>query len=198
MLFLNKSLPMEPPQLTKPFPVLETDRLHLRQLEPSDVQDVYEICSNAEVTQYYDCDPYTVVEQAERFIARMQQRFASGEGMRWAVTLRSTHQVIGTCGYNNLILRGARGIIGYELKRTHWGHGYMREALQPMLAYGFGVLNLNRIEAFVMLDNQRSSHLLSRLGFVEEGILREYGFWKHCFWDLRCFSLLKRDWHSSL
>lgn len=56
---------------------------------------------------------------------------------------------------------------------------------------------VNRLEAFVLLDNERSSQVLNKLGFVEEGILREYGFWKERFWDMRCFSLLKREWSNN-
>ncbi len=69
-------------------------------------------------------------------------------------------------------------IIGYELKREHWGQGYIPEALHAMIKYGFAELQLNRLEAFVIPGNERSFKVLSKLGFVEEGILREYGFWK--------------------
>jgi ribosomal-protein-alanine N-acetyltransferase len=72
----------------------------------------------------------------------------------------------------------------------------MSEALHAMIEYGFENLHLNRLEAFVLPGNERSSHVLRKLGFVEEGVLREYGFWENQFWDMRCFSLVKRDWQS--
>ncbi|WP_370527511.1 GNAT family N-acetyltransferase [Trichocoleus sp. FACHB-46] len=159
----------------------------------SDAKDIYEIFSNDAITQYYDVSTYTSVNQAEQFIARMNDRFATGEGIRWALALKSTNQLIGTCGYNAISQRSQRAIIGYELKQIFWGQGYMPEALQAILRYGFEELSLNRIEAFVMLDNHQSVCMLKKLRFVEEGILREYGFWKSKFWDLHCFSLLKRE-----
>ncbi|NJP19736.1 MAG: GNAT family N-acetyltransferase, partial [Hydrococcus sp. CRU_1_1] len=61
-------------------------------------------------------------------------------------------------------------------------------------AWGFNFLELNRIEAMVMLENLASMKLLNKLGFSEEGILKEYGFWKGKFHDLRIFSLLKKDY----
>jgi ribosomal-protein-alanine N-acetyltransferase len=63
-----------------------------------------------------------------------------------------------------------------------------------MIQYGFEGLGLNRIEAFVMPENLASMNALRKLGFREEGVLREYGFWKGQFVDLKCFSLLKREY----
>lgn len=181
---------------TKQFPQLQTERLCLRQLSLLDARDVFEVFSNEEVTKYYDLATFTTIERAERFINRMNEKFATSEGIRWAIALRSTNRLIGTCGYNAVYSSSRRAIIGYELKQDHWGQGYMTEALHAMIEYGFVELQLNRLEAFVIPGNERSFQVLSKLGFVEEGILREYGFWKDQFWDMRCFSLLKREWQS--
>lgn len=72
----------------------------------------------------------------------------------------------------------------------------MREALTAMLAFGFGPMQLNRVEALVVPENTPSQHLLRRLGFECEGLLRQHGFWKGSFHDLHLFSLLKKDWHA--
>jgi ribosomal-protein-alanine N-acetyltransferase len=189
---------MEVQELTKQFPHLETERLYLRQLSSSDAKDVFEIFSDEEVTKYYDLTTFTSIERAERFINRMNEKFATNEGIRWAIALKSTNRLIGTCGYNAVYSsnRHRRAIIGYELKREHWRQGYMSEALHATSEYGFGDLQLNRLEALVLPGNERSFQVLSKLGFVAEGILREYGFWENKFWDMRCFSLLKREWQS--
>ncbi len=72
----------------------------------------------------------------------------------------------------------------------------MREALSAMLKFGFGRMQLNRIEAFVVPENNPSLRLLQRLGFQQDGLLREYGFWKGQFHDQFLLSLLKKDWHE--
>lgn len=54
-------------------------------------------------------------------------------------------------------------------------------------------MEFNRISATVMLDNIASMKLLDKLGFEEEGVLREYGFWKGEFHDLKMFALLKKE-----
>ena len=86
------------------------------------------------------------------------------------------------------------GEIGYELAKAHWRQGIMTEALFAVIEFGFQAIALNRIEAMVMLENTASFKLLQKLGFLEEGILREYGYWKGQFHDLRIFSLLKKDY----
>ena len=73
----------------------------------------------------------------------------------------------------------------------------MTEALKAVINYGFSegfFYYLNRIEAFTYLKSEASIALLKKVGFKEEGVRREYGYWKNKFHDLRCFSLLRRDW----
>ena len=87
--------------------------------------------------------------------------------------------------------------IGYELHAGHWRQGIMSEALSAMIDYCFSArfaFPLNRIEALTDVAHIASLGLLSKLGFQEEGIRREYGYWKSNFHDLRAFSLLRRDW----
>jgi ribosomal-protein-alanine N-acetyltransferase len=73
----------------------------------------------------------------------------------------------------------------------------MTEALTAMLDFCFGdrfFFPTNRVEALIDLGNVASRGLLEKLGFVEEGIRREYGYWKDRFHDVRAFALLRRDW----
>jgi ribosomal-protein-alanine N-acetyltransferase len=78
------------------------------------------------------------------------------------------------------------------------GRGYMKEALAAVLAWGFTAMELNRVEAQVHPDNKASLASLGKLGFVEEGRLREVGFWAGSHHDLMLHSLLKREWSNRL
>jgi [ribosomal protein S5]-alanine N-acetyltransferase len=62
-----------------------------------------------------------------------------------------------------------------------------------VVAYGFATLGLHRIEAGVLPGNDASVRVLAKLGFVEEGLLRDYLFLRGRFWSLRRFSLLRTD-----
>lgn len=102
---------------TAPFPQLETERLWLRPVSMADTEDIFEIFSDDEVTRYYDLAPFTSLQRAEQFINRMNEKFARREGIRWAIAIKPTNQLICTCGYNALYASNRRAVIGYELKR---------------------------------------------------------------------------------
>ena len=63
--------------------------------------------------------------------------------------------------------------ICYDLAPAGWGHGYMTKALRAVLPYGFGPMELSRVEAPIHPDNHASRRLAEQLGFREEGLLRQ-------------------------
>lgn len=71
-----------------------------------------------------------------------------------------------------------------------------KEAVLTVLKYDFTELNLNRIEALVLPENAASQHLLDRLGFQQEGLLRQYEKTRGQFDDLYMYSLLKAEWQG--
>jgi ribosomal-protein-alanine N-acetyltransferase len=176
----------------KSFPVLETAHLRLRELVPADAQAVYRLFSDEKVTQYYDFDAFTQMSQAEALIHRQAKRITSGEAIRWGITQRSNDIVIGTVG---LVIgrSNASGGLGYDLASPYWRMGIMAETLTLITGYGFSAVNLNRIEALVMPENIASRRLLEKLNFTEEGLLRDYVFFKGKYQDMVSYSLLRQD-----
>ena len=73
----------------------------------------------------------------------------------------------------------------------------MQEALRALIAYGFGTLNLNRIEADVDPRNAASAKTLERQGFLKEGYLRERWIVGDEVSDSALYGLLQRDWMAS-
>lgn len=69
----------------------------------------------------------------------------------------------------------------------------MTEALKAIISFGFKKLGLNRIEAVVQPENVISKNLLNKMGFKEEGLLREYRFFKGNYVNLLMLSILKRE-----
>jgi ribosomal-protein-alanine N-acetyltransferase len=72
----------------------------------------------------------------------------------------------------------------------------MMEALRTVISNGFAQMRLNRIEALVYVENGRSIQLLRRLGFKQEGVLREYLYSDGRFYDHYLFALLQKEWES--
>ena len=176
------------------FPDLETARLQLRALSVEDTPFIYSHFGNAEVAQYLmDEPPLTEYAEAEAII-QFYQEPAGKPYNRWVIVRKSDQQLMGTCGYHKWDKRQFRAEIGYDLSPDFWGQGYMAEALTAVIQHGFARMDLHRIEAIVYLDNGRSVRLLQRLGFKQEGILRDYYYQNGHFYDHCLFSLLRSEW----
>ncbi|PAX51540.1 GNAT family N-acetyltransferase [Brunnivagina elsteri] len=179
------------------FPQLETKNLILREIKVSDTEAVFNFFSDQDVLKYYDAEPFTNIERARKLINNWNDRFLTRKGIRWGIAKKDENIIIGTCGYRFWGKPLFCAEIGYELTKAYWREGIMSEALAAIIEFAFENTELNRIEATVMLENIASMALLEKLGFIEEGVLREFGFWKDEFHNLKIFSLLKRDYKNS-
>lgn len=74
--------------------------------------------------------------------------------------------------------------------------GIVTAACRVVIDEGFHNFGLHRIEIRCAVENRRSAAVPRRLGFVEEGVLRE-AEWLYDHWvDLRVFSMLAHDWRG--
>lgn len=178
------------------FPKLETERLILREILPSDYQAIYAIRSDYEVTRYNIGGAYTSVEQAKRLIISMQDEFHIETAIRWGISLKADERVIGMVGYNYWNLTDHRGSVGFDLLQSQWRKGIMSEALEAVIRFGFEEMNLNRIEADASIYNKASMAILGKMGFMQEGIQREQYYEDNAYHDLVLFALLKREWYG--
>lgn len=179
------------------FPELETPRLILNELSESDSQALLDIFSDENVIKFYDIDVYDSEKQSLELIKFFNQRFADKSGVRWAIRVKSTGKLIGTCGFNSINLKMKSAGIGYELSSKYWGVGYASEAVGKIIQFVFSngqpLGELYRIQGDTMIGNTASDSVLKKLGFKEEGIRRSSGFWKNEFHDLKCFGLIKPE-----
>lgn len=177
------------------FPQIETERFVLRQIKQDDSKEIFHYFSMDEVTKFYDLESFTNIEQAEELIRRWNQRFENNQGIRWGITLRSESRVIGTCGFHGWAKIHYKAEIGYELTPEYWQQGFMTEVIPKIVEFGFNHLGLNRIEAFVEPENMGSRKVLKKVGFKEEGILKEHFYWRNRFVDIVIYALLKKDYY---
>ncbi|MDR3255508.1 MAG: GNAT family N-acetyltransferase [Synergistaceae bacterium] len=175
------------------FPVLRTEEFTLRELTNSDLEAISSIWGSPKVTEELGRGPFSHDESVQMLYV-LRSLWENDAGIRWGVEREG--KLIGTCGFHNMNNSAKRGELGYELGYEFWGRGLMRKALRPVCDYGFNIMRFERIEAFLNLDNERSSALLKKLGFEMEGVLRDYAPTTKGLIDQICFSLLKRDWKA--
>lgn len=172
------------------FPLLETKNLILREITDEDAEVIYRNYSDSDVMKYFGCELQNNISQAEEKIKRVKDDFNNGKGIRWAVCLKHDNKMIGSGGFWRILKEHLRAEIGYELSRTHWGKGIMKEALTAMINYGFEKMNLHSIEANLDPDNTGSVKLLEKLNFVREGYFKDSYYFKGEFTDTATYSLI--------
>jgi ribosomal-protein-alanine N-acetyltransferase len=86
-----------------------------------------------------------------------------------------------------------RAEIGYDLLPALWGRGVMHEALRAILRFGFTEMELHSTEAQIDPANARSRRVLERLGFKQDGLIRENFLAHGKFFDTATFTLLARE-----
>ncbi|HWO74634.1 MAG TPA: GNAT family protein [Bacillus sp. (in: firmicutes)] len=179
------------------FPILETDRLILRQVTKDDASSLLKYLSDQEVMKYVGLEPFKSIEDALDEISWYQSIFEKKTGIRWGITIKNNGEVIGSCGFLKVVSQHYRSEIGFELSREYWGKGIASEAFEAIIRYGFEEMNLQRIEALIEPPNIPSQKLVERHGFIREGLLRNYEFTGGKFDDLYMYSLLKQDFNKT-
>jgi [ribosomal protein S5]-alanine N-acetyltransferase len=182
--------------ITDKFPVIETERLVLRQVTKNDAEDLLKYLSDQTVMKYYGLEPFKSIDDAVEEILWYQSILEESTGIRWGITLKGQERVIGSCGFLNLAAQHYRSEIGFELSKDYWGQGIASEALEVVIKFGFEHLNLQRIQALIEPPNISSQKLVERKGFIKEGLLRNYEFTCGKFDDLYIYSLLKQDFDN--
>jgi [ribosomal protein S5]-alanine N-acetyltransferase len=153
-------------------PTLETENLILRAFKLEDASEFERLIAPKEVTDGTLSFPHPVPTGwgIER-INRMFERFESGEHIEFAICARENGTLIGGIGLG-ITTRHKRGHLGYWLGVEFWGKGYATEAANAVLTYGFGRLELHRIEAGHYPRNPASGRVLEKIGMQREGLMR--------------------------
>ena len=175
---------------------LATPRLTLRPLAPPDAATVFAMRSDPVVQRYGSHPAWTDPQLAVDYIERNIQAMAAGTHAQFAVVRRADDAVIGTVTLYALDAQCRRADVGYALLVSEWGRGYANEAVTALLDWGFGHLDLNRVEADIDPRNAPSARALERLGFVREGHLRERWIVGGEVCDSWIYGLLASEWKA--
>jgi RimJ/RimL family protein N-acetyltransferase len=173
---------------------LSTPRLVIREVRHADLDDLFEVNGDHEVTRFLPYATWQSREDGVAWLMRMTGLVEKGNARQLVVVRKGDDKVIGTLLPFNFDAGSARLELGYVLGRAHWGRGVMREALQSVCALAFGSLGIRRLEAEVNSSNVASIRLLRALGFVHEGTLRKRWVAKGTAYDTDMYGLLSGDW----
>jgi ribosomal-protein-alanine N-acetyltransferase len=177
-------------------PQIATPRLVIRAVAAPDLDDLFAINGDPEVTRFLPYETWKDAAAGHAWLERMRKLEAAGAALQLVAARADDARVVGTCLLFNYDAGSARAELGYVLARDHWRGGWMREALEGLIGHAFGPMALRRLEASVNPVNTASHALLMRLGFEMEGVRRERWIEKGRPADSAMYGLLARDWHA--
>lgn len=171
---------------------IETERLILREILPSDAEAMFLMDSNPNVHSYLGNNPLISLEQAVQYIENIRVQYIQNAIGRYAVVLKETNEFMGWAGIKFVTEPENDHVnfydIGYRFKEEYWGKGYAYEAAKAWLHYGFLKMNILSINASVHIDNVASRKILEKIGLK---MVAEYQYQDiPCYW----FELNKNDY----
>ncbi len=174
--------------------LLTGERVYLRPLNGEDAEVYYHMFFGEETRRLTGTQKHINKEQISDYIGR---KAGDDSGVLLLIALKENDEVIGDIAIQDMD-RGNRTAnlrlaIGEE---RHQNRGYGREALLLMLEYGFGILNLHRIELEVYTFNSRAEHVYESVGFVREGVRRQTLFYNHEYHDVVMMSMLEQEYRE--
>jgi ribosomal-protein-alanine N-acetyltransferase len=172
------------------FPMIESDRLILREITPEDAGTLFALRSHPDVARYLDRDNDRDVAAVVELIQSMDNAFASGDGVQWGITQRHSNNLIGVVCLWRFDKTNHRAEVGYMLHPHAWRQGIMTEAVRAVLDYAFRELKLHSVEANTSVANLASHALLLKCGFVQEAHFRENWYYNGVFHDSLIFCKL--------
>lgn len=178
------------------FPTLATERLMLREMTPDDVNALLKHFGNPEVVKFIAMQPIKTIEQANEWLKWMGGFFAAKDGLRWGITQQDGN-FVGSAGLHRWNREAHYAQIGCDIAYPYWGQGYGQEAMRQIIEFGWEQMKLNRIEADIVKGNQRSAHVLEKLGFKKEGVLRQRILKGGKYYDVHIYGLLLCDYQDN-
>lgn len=155
---------------------IETERLILKEIDESHVEDILKIRSNEVVNQFVKRIAPKTNYDALDFILTIKKRVQNNESLNWGISYKNQQNLIGTICLWKFSDDRKEAEVGYELLPEYHRKGIMSEALNAVLNYGFNELNLQAILAFTNKFNENSKGLLVKHDFVWQEGRTDEGF----------------------
>jgi ribosomal-protein-serine acetyltransferase len=137
-------------------------------------------------------DSTKTIEDTKSFIKMTMKKFAANNGFESGIWYKG--QLAGVIGLHYIDWANRKTSIGYWLGEQFQGHGLMTKSCIAYINYAFNELKLNRVEIRCAVENSKSRAIPERLGFKNEGTIREAEWLNDHFVDHIVYGMLAREW----
>lgn len=170
-------------------PILETEKLILRMLKPSDVSDLKKWLSDNSLYQYWGKRPGKSDLNPELLFQKKEKPTKS---FHWGIIHKADNQVIGEI-WVYLIENDRMAKVAFRLSSDYQGNGFMAEALAQVVIFCFEKTELQRLWSDVHILNTASYRTLEKTGFKREGHIRE-GKMVNTYCDYYLYGMTNADY----
>ena len=187
-------------EYTKFFPPtfsLETPRVILRLLDPSDLPSLSLLAKDREIWNYFTNDLSDDLSLAQWIATALDERRV-GKRMPFTIIDRDTKIISGSTSFGNIAFHDKRLEIGWTwLGTAHMGTGVNRHAKFAMLSFALEVMKMERVEVKTDNLNERAKKALLKIGMKPEGVLRSHmQMHSNRRRDSIYYSIIKDEWEE--
>jgi RimJ/RimL family protein N-acetyltransferase len=178
--------------------MLKGKSVFLRPVKRSDISYFLKWFNDSEVIQYLTLYlPMTEMSE-EKYIEELGTTRAKSDALFVIEAIKGdSTKPIGNCGLHGINSKDHNATFGIVIgEKDYWSKSYGTEATRLLINYGFQQLNLHRISSFAVAFNERSIKLHKKVGFWEEGRLRQAFFKNGQYHDLVLFGILREEWRG--
>jgi ribosomal-protein-serine acetyltransferase len=177
------------------------ENISLRLLNVGDSEELFNLTINSKdyLKEWLGWLDYTnKVEDTTEFIQATLKGVIETGGYPKSAAILYQGRIAGTIGFNEINKLHKIGVMGYWLGKEFQGNGIMTKACKGFIDYGFNELNLNRIEIRVAEENRKSRAIPERLGFTEEGKIRQAEWLYDHYVNHIIYGLLADEWSKNI
>jgi ribosomal-protein-serine acetyltransferase len=166
----------------------------LRLLEESDAGELYASidANRRHLARWLPWAAGQTLQDTVAFIERTRAQVANNDGFQ--TTIVDDGGIIGMVGFVGFSWQHRSTTVGYWLAEAAQGRGVMTHAVRALTHHAFATWQLNRVEVHAGVENARSRAIPERLGFSQEGILREAELVDDRYIDQAVYAMLAREW----
>ncbi len=175
--------------------MIEGAKINLRAIEDDDATLFHRWINDREVTCFLKANAYPILSLAQEraWVASVQ---TDTSRKNYAITLKDG-TLIGSCELREFDWTARSCELGIMIgDKAYWGQGYGGDALELLLRIAFSGLNMHKVWLTCVAYNERGLRAYRRLGFVEEGRLRDHRFVDGRYYDTIMMGILEDEWRA--
>lgn len=169
---------------------LKGQNIHLRALEPEDLDFLYEIENNESIWKVSNTQTPYSKWVLKNYLENAHLDIYEAKQLRLVIVLSETNETVGCIDMFDFDAKNSRAGIGIIISENYRNQGIGKETLQLISNYAFTNLNLHQLFANITVNNEASLLLFSNFGFQKIGIKKDWNNIKGAFVDEALFQFI--------